>query len=111
MAARRGDLADAEAVYRKLIQLDPRSAEWHNNLGVTYVRQEKIRRGIEAFRAALQLAPYYAEAHLNLAVALEWLGEGGEATTHYRSFLALAGEGQSQERERVERYLASGQGG
>lgn len=91
-AVKQGDLATAEAIYRQLTQLDSQSPDWYNNLGVIYVRQSKLKQGVEAFRAALQLAPYYAEAHMNLAVALEGLGEKGEALSHSRAFAALSGE-------------------
>ncbi len=107
-AARYGDYEGAEVAFRRLLELDPTSAEVHNNLGVAYIQRGALQQGIAAFRSALRLAPDYAEATLNLAVALERLGEVTEATTHYRRFLSLAGAERGLERERVVNHLAAG---
>src|SRR5437667_365407 len=47
-------------------------------------------RGIEAIQRSLALDSQNAEAHRNLAVALEQDGQALSAAAHYRAFLALA---------------------
>jgi len=106
-AARSGDFEGAEATFRRLLEVEPGSAETYNNLGVLYVQSGALRQGIAALRTALRLSPEYAEAILNLAVALERQGEMAEAMTHYRRFLVLAGEERNEERKRVVRHLTS----
>lgn len=107
-AARSGDYEGAEMAFLRLLELDPTSAEVHNNLGVASIQRGALQQGIVAFRSALRLAPDYAEATLNLAIALERRGEVAEAVTHYRRFLSLAGAERRLERERVVNHLASG---
>lgn len=104
-AAHNEDYDRAETAYRRLIELEPNSAEAFNNLGVIYVRRGAMGKGIEALRAALRIAPDYAEATLNLAVALERQGEVAEASQHYRRFLSVAGEKWKSERERVASHV------
>jgi Flp pilus assembly protein TadD len=54
------------------------------------VRRGQYRRGIEAIQRSLALDPKHAEAHRNLAVALDRDGQTLAAAVHYREFLALA---------------------
>ena len=44
---------------------------------------------IAQFREALQLNPAFADAHLNLAIALRQAGRMEEATSHYNEALRL----------------------
>jgi Flp pilus assembly protein TadD len=54
------------------------------------VRRGQRQRGIEAIQRSVTLDPQHAEAHRNLAVALEQDGQTLRAAAHYRAFLALA---------------------
>jgi len=56
------------------------------------VREGDTARGVDAFRQAVRLAPTHAEAHRNLAVALDRQGKPQDAAAHYRAFLSLSGE-------------------
>ena len=91
-AVRRGDLAEAERLFRSALARDPADADAWNALGVVLIRIGDRERGIEALQTALRLAPGHADAHRNLGVALDRVGRRAEAIAHYERFLALTVE-------------------
>jgi tetratricopeptide (TPR) repeat protein len=48
---------------------------------------------ISAYRSAIQLAPTYADAHYNLALAYERKGEARQALQHWKAYLKLDSNG------------------
>ncbi len=76
---RAGRLAEAEAIYRRVIEVEPDNAEAHNNLGVTFTEQGKLDDAVAAYHGALELKPNYVEAHNNLGATLTKQGKLDEA--------------------------------
>jgi tetratricopeptide (TPR) repeat protein len=70
-------LAGAAQEYRRAIELGPKVAEFHTNLGIVLYAQCDPEGAIQEFRRALELNPKHARAHENLGVAL--LGQGDTA--------------------------------
>jgi tetratricopeptide (TPR) repeat protein len=64
-----GDYEKAVQEYLKLIQLAPRFAPAHNELGVCYMRQGKLADAARTLERAAQLDPTVAGVHLNLGIA------------------------------------------
>ncbi|MEG4068139.1 tetratricopeptide repeat protein [Microcoleus sp. Pol11C2] len=63
--------SQAEAIYRRIIQLEPNNAKAYNHLGIAlYYIQGKLEEAITAYRQAIQLDPQYADAYYNLGMAL-----------------------------------------
>ncbi len=92
IAHRRGLHADAVELIERAHRLGrPHPASW-NHLGMAYAADERYREARKCFAKALGLKPDFAEAHLNLGVALKHLGEAKEAERSYRRALALAPE-------------------
>jgi len=62
---------------------------------------------IAAYRTAIQLAPTYADAHYNLALALERTGEPRSALLHWRTYVKLdqVGPWSVHARNRIARIL------
>lgn len=87
-AARGLDFQEAARLFAKALDLDPTDADAWNSLGVVLIRQGEITRGMGALRRALRAQPGHADAHRNLAVALDGQGRCREAALHYRSFLS-----------------------
>ncbi|HWA39921.1 MAG TPA: tetratricopeptide repeat protein [Burkholderiales bacterium] len=60
-------LGEAEASYRRAIDLAPRDARAHNNLGVVLQMQGRAADALACYRAAVELAPDLPEANQNYA--------------------------------------------
>jgi superkiller protein 3 len=77
------------AEYRKAIELDPKLAAVHHNLGLALHDQGKVDEAIAEYRTAIELDPKYAAAHNNLGNALYYLGKLDEAVAEYRKAIEL----------------------
>lgn len=64
----------------------------HNNEGVTHYQQSHWDVAQEHFQKALAENAKLAEAHYNLALALDKLGNHGEATNHFKTALELGSD-------------------
>ncbi len=63
-----------------------------NSEGIGHFKEGHWEVSEKHFRKALEANPQLAEAHYNLALTLDKLGNHGDATTHFRSALDLAPE-------------------
>jgi arylsulfatase A-like enzyme/Tfp pilus assembly protein PilF len=87
-----GRLAEAEAAYRQAIAAAPEYPEPLNGLGTLEVQRDRPAAAVGWFERSLALAPARHEARLNLAIALELLGERDRALAAYRDFLAASAD-------------------
>ena len=97
--------AEAEAAFRKAIELKPDYAAAYNNLGNALREQKKLAEAEAAFRKAIELKPDYAEAHNNLGNALtaaEEAGRGGGGLPQGHRTQARLRRGVQQPRHRPE---------
>jgi DNA-binding transcriptional MerR regulator len=83
LAYRRDQLEDAERYYRRALECD---ADQH-------FERDEIGQAIFLFREALESDPAFADAHFNLAMALEEHGDREAALPHWERYLALEPEG------------------
>ena len=60
------DYDEAIACFRKAIELDPKDAMAHNNLGDALRQKGQVDEAIACYRKAIELDPKYAAAHCNL---------------------------------------------
>ena len=82
-------LEEAEASYRKAIELDPDYIRAYINLGCTFLDQGRFYEAEASFRKALELDPDYARAYNNLADSLLHQGRLAEAETSIRRAIEL----------------------
>ena len=68
-----------------------RSALLHYNHAIVLEDVGQFARAIEAYRAALELAPHMADAHYNLGLLLERQGDGQGALRHFSASRRYAG--------------------
>jgi tetratricopeptide (TPR) repeat protein len=66
-------LEEAESLFQRALELEPRAKQAHNNLGAIYSQRGKQERARESFQAALEIDPLYVMPRCNLALLL--LGE------------------------------------
>lgn len=84
-----GQLAEAESIYRQVLQVDPRHADALHYLGVISHQQENPETAVELISRAIQTAPDNASYHSNLGEAFRALGRFDEATAAYEKALAI----------------------
>jgi len=75
----RGDLAQAEGLYRQILQAGPYHADACGNLGAVLAAQGRYAEAIPFYRQALRIVPNHANAYSNLGAALKRQGELTEA--------------------------------
>jgi cytochrome c-type biogenesis protein CcmH/NrfG len=85
-----GETSGAEEAYQKASELDPRSADAANGVGVVLVQQRRPGDAIPWFERALRLSPDFVEARLNLGIAYQESGERDRARAAYQAVLAQA---------------------
>lgn len=84
-----GRLGEAEACYRRALQIDPLSVNAHCNLGITLGDLGRLGEAEACLRRALQIKPDIAEAHISLGGILDSLGRLEEAEVCYRRALQI----------------------
>ncbi len=65
-----GQLAEAEQIYRQILQQQPQHVDALSLLGVIACQQGKLEEGIALYRQALSLRPEHRQARENLNLAL-----------------------------------------
>jgi tetratricopeptide (TPR) repeat protein len=84
---RLGEFASARDNYRKALELNLEpsdEAQVRHHLGVIEARAGSVERAIEEYRTAIALDPNLEGVRLDLASALQRLGESGEAAELFR---------------------------
>lgn len=73
----------AEENYRRALELNPESGEYHYHLGATLAKQQRWKEAVASLEKSLQLDPTRAEAQLRLGMALEQLEQFDRAQEVY----------------------------
>jgi tetratricopeptide (TPR) repeat protein len=84
-----GRLAEAEKLYREVLQKNPHHAEALHNLGVIAFQTNQPRLAADLIRQALNIKPNYPEAYSSLGNALKATGQFTEAIAAFRQSLRL----------------------
>jgi tetratricopeptide (TPR) repeat protein len=75
--------------YRLAVELDPRQAVHHTNLGRALSDQQKNDEVIAEYKKAIELDPRFANPHNNLGNALSDQGKTDEAIAEYKKAIEL----------------------
>ena len=83
----RGKLAEAEALYKKVLAQNPKSADALHLLGTMEMQRKNSKKALKLFDQAIKLNPA-ATYFSNRGLALEALGRSDEALASFDRFLA-----------------------
>jgi Flp pilus assembly protein TadD len=89
---RAGRLAEAEALYRQILAVEPTHAAACSNLAEACRVMNRLEEAVALLQRAIQLQPNFAEARYNLGVALVALGRPVGAEEAFHQALALKPE-------------------
>jgi tetratricopeptide (TPR) repeat protein len=84
IAKDRGDFQLAEIYCKKAVEVAPKEAATHNNLGSIYIGQNKMNAAISEYNEAIHLDPKFAQPHGGLANLHYRLGNPNLAIKEYR---------------------------
>jgi tetratricopeptide (TPR) repeat protein len=87
VASQRGQQLEAAGLISRAIEVNPKVAEFHNNLAVVHTALRRHEAAIECCQRALQLNPTSPEIYNNLGNALRDQGRHSEAISAYRTAL------------------------
>ena len=82
---KKGQDAEAVAVYKRIISLRPDNATAHLYLGKTYEDMGQWDEATAFYEEAIRLKPDLAEAHQNLGMAYEKKGHSDKAIASYKA--------------------------
>jgi Flp pilus assembly protein TadD len=86
------DLDSAERAFEKALNLDPFFPRLRTQMGYARLMRGDFQGALLHYAEAIRINPNDGEAHLNRAIALEYLGEYNDALIEYRRFLEIPGE-------------------
>ena len=84
-----GNLQQAEAIYRQILQVDPGNADALNPLGVIAGQVGKHDLAVEYISQAIRLRPSDPVLHYNLGKALRHQGQLAAAVAQYQEAIRL----------------------
>ncbi|HTV47746.1 MAG TPA: tetratricopeptide repeat protein [Phycisphaerae bacterium] len=84
-----GRLAEAEAIYRRVLAQQPNNADALHLLGVLLGQKGQYQDAVEFIRRAIAVNPSAATFYLNLGITLEKLNLNQDAASAYREALRL----------------------
>jgi tetratricopeptide (TPR) repeat protein len=99
-----GQIVQAEKLMSELLRKYPYYHTVQYGMGVCCVFQEKLEEGIRFFKKAVDIFPYFTEAHFNMAMAYSRLGEVGETVKAFKEVIRVGGDEElvSEAKKRVE---------
>jgi tetratricopeptide (TPR) repeat protein len=86
---RQGLATEAEAAYRRAVEIQPAWWSTYSHLGVFQLRRGSFAAAVESFQKAVRLSPDNTRAINNLGIAYQQLGRYQEAITEYRRSIAV----------------------
>ena len=84
-----GHVEEAVGLFERSVQLNPKSASAHDNLGLALSQLGHTAEAIEQYKLAVKLEPKYPNAHNDFGVALLKNGQREEALQQFRQALDL----------------------
>lgn len=77
------------SLFSDTVKKMPNSNRAHFNLGLLYVKAEKLDKAIDEFKTVIKINPYYADAHNSLGNIYNQIGKIDDAISEYLITLKL----------------------
>jgi tetratricopeptide (TPR) repeat protein len=90
--AKAGKFEEAEGLYLKAIELDPKYCDAMDNLGQLLRQQNRVDEAIEWYKKSLVIMPDNTVALQNIALAYSFQGKTQEAIENYETLIDVAPE-------------------
>ncbi len=84
-----GEFAEAENVYKKVLEQEPENAEALALLGVLYCQSSRLEDGVGYLRKAARYDPHSPETYYNLGKALDGIGLLEDAVAAYQAAIKI----------------------
>jgi tetratricopeptide (TPR) repeat protein len=107
--AQLGDNVNAERLFRRTLDADPRSAEAANGLGLALAKQNRAGDAKQAFERAIEIRRDYAPAINNLGVLYGTQGDSNNAIAAFRYGIQVAPDEDDLYLNLVRTYLNLGE--
>jgi Tol biopolymer transport system component/predicted negative regulator of RcsB-dependent stress response len=88
----KGQVEAGIAEWKEVLELDPRDAKAHNNLGAALLRQGNLAEAMTHFQKALEVDPDLSQAQGNWGIGLFWEGKLDEAMPHLQRAVEINAE-------------------
>jgi superkiller protein 3 len=75
--------------YQKVLEVDPKYVEAHNNLGILYQEMGDWEKARKAYQAALEVNPHYEKALINLGILHYLQGHYEDSIASFQGALAV----------------------
>lgn len=82
--------------YKEILKSKPDSPIIHNNLGLAYVRVNKINKAVRSFQRAVKYDKSFTEAYYHLGTALQKMGKKKEAVRAFNNYYKCADEAEKK---------------
>jgi tetratricopeptide (TPR) repeat protein len=83
------NFGEANALYKKIQEIEPRALDIHNNQGWTLYREQKYAEAIAKFNESIRIYRYYGEPHYGLGMCYAKLGEIDKAKESFTTAIYL----------------------
>ena len=87
--AKRGNMEEAIAHYRKALEINPKNAQAHFNLGNSLCKKGSMDEAVTQYQTALEINPHYAQACNNLGTLFFQKGRLQDAITQFQKALEI----------------------
>ena len=84
-----GKLEEAEQLYQKILKIDPKNIDAHNNLGSALYQLNRLDESEISYKKAIELNPDFAEGYNNLGAVLNKQGRFDESEKSYKKAINL----------------------
>jgi len=101
------DLPNAEAWFRRTVEVDPQHAMALSKLGALAMKRNSPNAALRYYLDAIDASPTWALPHYYAALIYEYLREFGSARRHYEAFLELAPPDDALQAAEVRRKLST----